>query len=201
MQQPILQHIPRSIEEWLPYMSEEIREYVQKNNLSIEEWNEWRDESWHKIYKEFSQLTRNEIEELKDDTEWLKYILEGTPIRGAVRIEEVQSWITGTVSTLESPDSVWIYTPVNPKIRALKLTENEYNFLKTWYEEYHDSEGDINVAKQLAAHYRLNFDSLGARKLILYSDEGMYLTETAVLSYTKARELEIQHKKLKGGKK
>lgn len=180
-----------TLEEWIPYMTEDVKEYVDRQQLTIEEFEEWRNDSWYKIFQEFDNGYIENFQEYIDYPEMIDEVIEKHS-GGCIRRQEFISWIHKQIASLQKIEeeqqttAIWQNPIKKDTVHPIPLSDNLYKFIKIWHNEYGENPGEYNHAVLLSTQLGLNLGILGSYKLIIYQSDQMeqtvQLTETAIVS-------------------
>ena len=124
-----------TIEEWKPHMVKDILEYVERVNMSVEEYHKMRVKVWDDLLLYFDGHSIEDFEEMLEEPGAVSLMSESNFGGGArwVRAPEIRRWIKARLSELKKRmkvegheyecDVVWEY--------ERSLDEN-YNPISIW---------------------------------------------------------------------
>ena len=180
-----------TIDEWIPHMDSDTQEYVQFTDLSLEDWDKWRADTWSRVYQE---MNKNTIKVFQEYLEYPQYLRETMQKLSATCISktEIKHWIHQRIEELTEykqntgKETYWENIVDDPPVYPIDLNKSQYAFIKTWYNTYQSDPGDYNEAARLSVSYGLTIRKLGALNLLTYETNEMkaqvQLTELAIVS-------------------
>ena len=180
-----------TIDEWIPHMDKDTQEYVQFTDLSLADWNKWRDDTWSRVYQEMHKNTINVFQEYLEYPHYLRETMQNLSATCISEIE-IKEWITERIQELTEhyestgEETYWDNVVDNPPVYPIDLNQSQYAFIKTWHNTYQADPGDYNEAARLSVGYGLTIRKLGALNLITYETNELraqvQLTELAIVS-------------------